>query len=52
MNKNWISFHLREALGELTRTIDAIETEPQYDEVEFEIAMGHLYPPEHGLERP
>lgn len=43
MNKNWISFHLREALEELTRTIAAIETEPQYDEVEFGTAMGHLY---------
>ena len=43
MNKDWVLFHLREAHEELTRTITAIETHPQFDEVVFEIAMGHLY---------
>jgi hypothetical protein len=43
MNKDWILFHLREGLEELTRTIAAIESNPAYDEIEFEIAMAHLY---------
>lgn len=43
MNKDWILFHLREGLDELTRTIAATEGKPDYDEIEFEIAMAHLY---------
>ena len=43
MNKNWIVFHLREGLEELIGTIAAIESKPDYDEIEFEIAMAHLY---------
>lgn len=43
MNKDWILSHLREGLEELARTIAAIEAEPDYDEIEFEIAMAHLY---------
>jgi hypothetical protein len=43
MNKDWILFHLREGLEELTRTIAAFEAKPEYDETKFEIAMAHLY---------
>ena len=43
MNKEWILINLREALDELTRTIAAIESERDYSEIEFEIAMQHLY---------
>jgi hypothetical protein len=43
MNTNWISFHLREALEELTRTITAVENVPEYDEARFKVAIEHLY---------
>ena len=43
MNREWILCHLREAQEELTRTISQIESEPDYDEIEFEIAMAHMY---------
>ncbi len=38
MNKNWVHFHLREALEELNRTLSEVESNPDYDEVEFEVA--------------
>jgi hypothetical protein len=43
MNKQWILFHLREAHEELTRTIAQIESEPDYGEAYFEIAVAHVY---------
>jgi hypothetical protein len=43
MNKGWILFHLREAHEELTRTIAKIDTAPTVDEIEFEIALAHMY---------
>jgi hypothetical protein len=43
MNKDWILFHLREAREELTRTIAQLESDPDYGEIEFEIAMAHMY---------
>ena len=43
MNRTWVLFHLREAAEELSRTISEIETEADYDDVEFEVAMQHLY---------
>lgn len=43
MNREWILFHLHEGLEELNRTITAIETQRDYGEIEFEIAMAHLY---------
>ena len=43
MNNDWILFHLREGLEELTRTVAAIEAVPDYGEIKFEIAMAHLY---------
>ena len=43
MNRDHISFHLREAREELERTIAEIEAEPDYDFAEFLVAMSHLY---------
>ena len=43
MNKGWILFHLREAQEELMRTIVTIDAEKNVDEIEFEIAMAHMY---------
>ena len=43
MNKHWILFHLHEAQEELTRTIDELESNPDYLETEFQIAMAHIY---------
>lgn len=43
MNRDWILFHLREATEELTRTIKQIESDPEYGEIEFEIAVAHVY---------
>jgi hypothetical protein len=43
MNKEWVLFHLKEALEEIEDTIKEIESEPEYDDPEFLVAMGHLY---------
>jgi len=43
MNKDWIRFHLREALDELTQTITKLESGPDYSEIDLQIAMEHLY---------
>ena len=43
LNREWILAHLREAKEELDRTIDNIETDAEYCEEEFKIAMDHIY---------
>ncbi len=43
MNKEWIIFHLKEALEEIERTIKDIETDPDYDFGEYSVAMTHLF---------
>jgi hypothetical protein len=43
MNKGWILFHLREAQEELTRTIAELDAAESVDEIEFEIAVAHMY---------
>jgi len=43
MNRDWVLFNLREATKELTRTIVEIETNSEYDDTEFSVAMQHLY---------
>ena len=43
MNKEWVLFHLKEALDEIEDTVKNIETEPEYDDPEFWVAMTHLY---------
>jgi hypothetical protein len=42
-NRGWILAHLREAHEELTRTIAEMEADTEYSEVEFEIALAHMY---------
>jgi hypothetical protein len=43
MNREWILFHLKEASEELTRTIQEMEKDPEYDFGEYFVAMMHLY---------
>jgi len=43
LNRKWILAHLKEAKEELDRTIDRIETDAEYDEDEFKIAIDHIY---------
>ena len=43
MNKSLILFHLREAQEELTRTIAKLDIAEAVDEIEFEIAIAHMY---------
>lgn len=43
MNREHTLRHLREAEGELHRTIQKIEHESEYGDGEFSVAMGHLY---------
>ena len=43
LNREWVLAHLKEAKEELDRTIDEIETDAEYDEDEFKIAIGHIY---------
>jgi len=43
LNREWILAHLKEAKEELDRTIDKIETDEEYDEEVFEIAIVHIY---------
>jgi len=43
MNRNVILFNLREAQEEITKTITDLETEVDYSEATFSIAMSHVY---------
>jgi hypothetical protein len=43
MNNQAILFHLREAKGELDRTISEMGNRKVYDNDEFRVAMSHLY---------
>jgi hypothetical protein len=43
MNKDYILFHLNEACEELTRTIQELQDNSEYDTEEFKVAMAHLY---------
>lgn len=43
MNKQWILGHLREAQQELADMIARLESDPQYGEIEFEVAIAHHY---------
>lgn len=43
MNLQNILFHLKEAEEELNEAIEKIEKNKDYDSVEFNIAMSHLY---------
>jgi len=43
LNREWILAHLKEAKEELDRAIDNIETDEEYDEDKFKIAIDHIY---------
>ena len=43
MNRDWILFHLGEAHEELSKAIQKIRDDPNYDYGEFLVAMQHLY---------
>lgn len=43
LNTNFLLFNLCEAQEELEKTINELETEPEYDEPELSVAMMHLY---------
>jgi len=43
MNKDFLLFNLREAQEEITKTINDLQTDADYDEPEFYVAMMHLY---------
>ena len=43
MNKEWILFHLNEALEELESTIKDLESTPEYDTPEYSVGIAHLY---------
>ena len=43
MNRDATMFHLREAAEEINKTISALSLDAEFDEVELELAMGHLY---------
>lgn len=43
MNKQWVLFHLNEALDELSRTVHELKTHPEGDDIEFELALIHVY---------
>ena len=43
MNKEWVLFHLKEALEEIDDTIKDIEGDPEYGDPEYSVAMTHLY---------
>jgi hypothetical protein len=43
MNREWIAFHLQEALEEISKTLAEIQSDPSVDEDEFRIAITHAY---------
>ena len=43
MNHSAVIFHLKEAKEELDRTIAELESGPDYDATDLQVAMSHLY---------
>jgi hypothetical protein len=43
MNKEFVLSNLREAREEIDKTIEELESDPEYEEPEFLVAMMHLY---------
>ncbi|MFA5140213.1 MAG: hypothetical protein WC728_13360 [Elusimicrobiota bacterium] len=43
MNRPHTLLHIREALEELSRTAKELESDPDYDGTELEIALAHAY---------
>jgi hypothetical protein len=42
VNKQWVAFHLQEALDQLQQTLNEL-TEPDYDETNLRFDMQHAY---------
>lgn len=43
MNRAHTAFHLKEALEELQRTAASVESDLDYGDLEFSLAMEHIY---------
>jgi len=43
MNKEWVLFHLKEALEAIEGTIKGIESQPDYDYPELSVEITHIY---------
>jgi len=43
MNREWVVYHLKEALGVIQETINSIENSPKYGEDDYLLSMTHLY---------
>ena len=43
MNKQWIFLHLVEAVEELKGTIEALQSDLDYEEAELQLAIVHAY---------
>jgi predicted transcriptional regulator len=43
MNKDYVLYHLREALEEIETIIGEIESDTDYSQPEFSVAMSHIY---------
>lgn len=43
MNKDYVLYNLRDALKEIEDTIKDIESDPEYGEGEYSVAVNHLY---------
>lgn len=43
MNKEWLLSHFREAHEELTQIIRRVESDPNFGDIELEIALTHMY---------
>ena len=43
MNKDWVLFHLKEALEEIENTIKDIEKDLEYEYGDYSVAIAHLY---------
>ena len=43
MNKDYVQFHLQEALEEIEATIKEIDSKNDYGQAEFTVAVNHIY---------
>jgi hypothetical protein len=43
VNRDYVLYNLREAKEDLERTINELQSDPQYEYGDFVVAMSHLY---------
>jgi len=43
MTRDFVVFNLREAAAELSRTIDQIQADVEFDEAELRVAVAHIF---------